>query len=46
MVTEPEIPLIKVRNEMEIFITLTKENTHHWREEGNPLLVMNYLEYY
>ena len=28
---------------MEIFITLTKYNTCQRREEGNPLLVVNYL---
>ena len=26
---------MEVGNEMEIFITLTKYNTHQWYEEGN-----------
>ena len=31
---------MEVRNEMEIFITLTKDNIRRRREEGKPLLVM------
>ena len=34
---------MEVGNEMEILITLTKCNTCQRREEGNPLLVVNYL---
>ena len=34
---------MEVRNEMEIFITLTKYKTCQRCEEGNPLLVVNYL---
>ena len=33
---------MKVRNEMEIFIILTKYNTHQ-RQKGKPLLVVYYL---
>ena len=39
-VTEWEITKTKVGNEMEIFITLTKYNTHQHHEEGKPLLVV------
>ena len=38
--TKWEITKIKVGNEMEIFITLTKYNTHQWHEEGKPLQVV------
>ena len=34
---------MEVGNEMKIFITLTKYNTCQQREEGNPLLVVDYL---
>ena len=34
---------MEVGNEMEIFITLTKYNTHQQREEVNPLLIVYYL---
>ena len=37
---------MEVGNEIEIFITLTKYNTRQWHEEGNPLLVVNYLVYF
>ena len=34
-----------VGNEMEIFITLTKYYSQQQREEGKPLLGVNYLAY-
>ena len=34
---------MEVGNEMEIFITRTKYNTCQRHEEGNQLLVVNYL---
>ena len=34
---------MKVGNEIEIFITVTKYNTSPWCEEGNLLLMLNYL---
>ena len=39
-VTEWETTKTKVGNEMEIYITLTKYNIRHRREEGKPLLVV------
>ena len=31
---------MEVENEIEIFITLTKYNTHLWCEEDKPLLMV------
>ena len=42
-VNEWEITKMEVRNEMEIFIALTKYNTHQQHEEGKPLLVQYYF---
>ena len=42
-VAEWEITKTEVGNEMEIFIALTKYNTHQRRDEGKPLLVVYYL---
>ena len=42
-VTEWEITKMKVGNEMEIFIILTKYNTCQRQEEGKQLLVVYYL---
>ena len=39
-ISEWKITKTNVGNEMEIFIRLTKYNTHQWRGEGNPLLMV------
>ena len=41
--TDWEITETEVGNEMKIFITLTKYNTHQQCEEGNPMLMGKYL---